>query len=215
MMLNIFKRRIYMKKRRLVIVAFLLCACMVIGIGYAAVSRSLYVLGTINIANSNIDVVFTRAGAFTGEYNDVTYGTEDGNTKNYCTGATIVTDDYHVRLNTDVMNDIGQSAVAIFTITNRLSTTDVSVSHPSTNPHSISGTIGTEYFTFSHKFVQAEGSTGVEIDADGETVTKLPAGQSVRLIVSISVAREITADLNPNESLEFTATYNATALSNS
>ena len=200
-----------MKKRRIAIVAFLLCACMVIGIGYAAVSRNLYVLGTIKVANTNIDVTFTDAEIFAGEYNGVTYGTEDGQTKNYCTSASKVTDDYHVRLTTEVMNDIGQSAVAIFTITNNMSDTNVSVAHPA-DAHTISGSIGTEYFTFSHKFVKTDDGDTVEIDADGKTVTNLPAGESVYLIVCITVKSEITVDLNPEESLEFTATYIATAL---
>ena len=53
-----------MKKRRTAIIAFLLCACLCIGAGYAAATDSLVVNGAANIAAAtpedfNLDVFFT------------------------------------------------------------------------------------------------------------------------------------------------------------
>ena len=57
-----------MKKRRTAIIAFLLCACLAIGAGYAAASDSLSVTGKANVTAAtsedfNLDVYFSSATA--------------------------------------------------------------------------------------------------------------------------------------------------------
>ncbi len=191
-----------MKKRRLAIVAFLLCACMVIGIGYAAVSRELYVVGTVNVANSSLNVVFSGA-------------TND--TSTLCTEARVV-DDTHVRMTTGVMNEIGQKATATFIITNNMTDTAVKIEHIN---HTISGgsTIGLDssYFNITREFslVDAEADTDVIIGVDAgdkPIVTDLPAGKSVKLTITIEVAKSITVDLSGTSQLELTGEFLATSI---
>ena len=191
-----------MKKRRIAIVAFLLCACMVIGLGYAAVSRELYVVGTVNVANSSLNVVFTGA-------------TND--TATLCTEARVV-DDTHVRMTTAVMNEIGQKAVATFIITNNMADTAVKIEHIN---HTISGgsTIGLDssYFNITRTFAvaDAENAEGIEIgvdDAGKPVVTNLPAGKSVALTITIEIAKSITVDLSGTSQLELTGEFLATSI---
>lgn len=44
-----------MKNRRLALVAFLLCACMIVGVGYAAVADELTVSGTIGLTGDALE----------------------------------------------------------------------------------------------------------------------------------------------------------------
>lgn len=202
-----------MKKRRIVIVAFLLCACMVIGVGYAAVSRNLLFKANISVGNSDLKVIYDEADPFVGDYNDVTYTTEavDGTpANNFCLSASLISD-YEAKIETKKMTEVGQTAIAIFRITNEMAMTDVSISHL-TSDHSLTGGLDLSFFTISHEFRAVDGSTGVEISTDKHTVDKLPSTQSVYLIISITVAKEITADLGSGANLVFTASYQATSL---
>ena len=52
-----------MKKRRTIIALFLICACLVMSIGYATLSRQLAINGSVKVNTNNavLDVVFTDA----------------------------------------------------------------------------------------------------------------------------------------------------------
>lgn len=68
-----------MKNRKRIIMAFVLVACMLIGVGYAALSTVLDITGTVNIGKEFIDKEFANdvyfsAGEFVGGKYDVTSG---------------------------------------------------------------------------------------------------------------------------------------------
>ena len=62
-----------MKNRRVILVAFLLVACMLVGIGYAVIEKELTIGGTATLLPQNFNVVFTQAKLTT-----LTDGTQDG-----------------------------------------------------------------------------------------------------------------------------------------
>ena len=73
------KRRKNMKNRKTIIVAFVLVACMLIGVGFAALSTVLDITGTVNITKEFIDDEFANdvyfvSGAFVGGKFDVDSG---------------------------------------------------------------------------------------------------------------------------------------------
>ena len=73
------KRRKNMKNRKTIIVAFVLVACMLIGVGFAALSTVLDITGTVNITKEFIDDEFANdvyfvSGAFVGGKFDVNSG---------------------------------------------------------------------------------------------------------------------------------------------
>ena len=53
-----------MKKRRIAIVAFLLCAVMAIGIGYAATTGALNIVGTMVATEEDYKVVISAAEVY-------------------------------------------------------------------------------------------------------------------------------------------------------
>jgi len=188
-----------MKKRRIAIVAFLLCACMVIGIGYAAVSKNLDVLGTVNVGNSALNVTFTDAGK-DADVDD-----------NFCTDAVVLDGDVQARMTTTVMSEKGQTAVAYFIITNNMTDTDVSITHLG---HSFTGALNENYFDVEREFTALDEEDGLTFGTDDEgkpTVTKLPATKSVKLTITITLNQELTQTLS-GDRCEFTGQFLATAL---
>ena len=186
-----------MKKRRIAIVAFLLCACMIIGMGYAAISRELFVVGTVNVANSSLNVVFANAA-------------KDETT--LCTDAKVV-DETHVRMETSVMNEIGQYATATFIIQNKMTDTAVSIEHVNST---ISGSLDASYFNITRTFTRvSDADADVIIGTSGtgaSIVEELPAGKSVKLTITIAIAQSITADLGGASQLELTGEFMATSI---
>lgn len=186
-----------MKKRKIAIAAFLLCACMLIGVGFAAISRELYVVGTVNVANSTLDVFFI----------DKNVPELPDSETNYCSEAKLV-DQTHVRMTTDVMNTKGQKAVAIFTIENQMPDKAVTIEHKA---HTIAGGLDSNYFNITREFIRvSDGDTDVTI-ADGK-VTSLPAGKSVLLKITIELAQSITVNLSGTSQLELTGEFLATSI---
>ena len=188
-----------MKKRRIAIVAFLLCACMVIGMGYAAVSKNLDVLGTVNVSNSALNVVFTNASA-PAEVED-----------NCCTNVTVLDGAVQARMTTSVMSEKGQKAVAVLVIENKMTDTDVSITHLG---HSFTGALSEDYFTVTRAFAAVNADDGVELGVDEENmpiVTKLPAQKSVKLTITITLNQELTQTLS-GDRCEFTGQFLATAI---
>ena len=73
-----------MKNRKTVIIAFLLVAALVLGIGYAAYSTKLFINGTAEVASEAI--AFTNAVTITNaESSDPTYGTASEGDGQYAT----------------------------------------------------------------------------------------------------------------------------------
>ncbi|MBQ3063307.1 MAG: hypothetical protein IJC99_00695 [Clostridia bacterium] len=186
-----------MKKRKIAIAAFLLCACMLIGVGFAAISRELYVVGTVNVSNSSLDVFFVDAD------------TDADTTDNFCTEAKLV-DQTHVRMTTDVMNTKGQKAVAVFVIENQMPDKAASIEHKA---HTMAGGLNSSYFRITREFIRVdEAHTDVIIDTENSRVDTLPAGRSVILKITIELDQSITADLSGTSQLELTGEFLATSI---
>ena len=164
-----------MKKRRIAIVAFLLCACMVIGLGYANISRTLKVNGNIATGASTLEVYFVDAAPASG-----CSGAElDNPVDNKSTAVT---------MSTNTMNTPGQTATAVFTIKNFMEDIDVSITHAN-HYITLNGVTDTTYFQVSHKFVAIEGqeNTGVVLGENDLSVATLPKGASVQLEITITL----------------------------
>lgn len=197
-----------MKMRRTAIIAFLLLACMVIGVGYAAITRDLFALANIQVAPSNLDVCFTAAVP------------DPETTDNLCLDARVV-DETHVRMSTskttdgetvsNTMNTIGQKAVALFTITNKMTDTDVMVEYKQS---SIDGALNSSYFEITREFLKVNEGDNVTFETAGginTKVTKLPRETSVILKITIELKQTIT-DGTGGDQIEMTGTFLATSI---
>ena len=189
-----------MKKRRIAIAAFLLCACMLIGVGFAAISRELYVVGTVNVANSTLDVFFI----------DKNVPELPDSETNYCSEAKLV-DQTHVRMTTEVMNEKGQKAVAVFVIENQMPDKAASIEHKN---HTIAGGLDSSYFNITREFILFDDADASEVTFNGDNtaVTSLPAGKKVLLKITIELAQSITADISGASQLELTGEFLATSI---
>ena len=69
-----------MKNRRNIIVAFLLCACLIVGVGYAALTDTLRIDGTAAVKHENANNVFDGCVVFD---NTITHGVNQLDTIEY------------------------------------------------------------------------------------------------------------------------------------
>ena len=159
-----------MKKRNLVIVAFMLVAAMTIGVGYAALSATLTITGDASFHVQNVtdaiteDVYFSNA-----EVMDGTGGTHTMHNETLVTDIAAVDGTYGnpgnnaVKFTVKTLEQVGQSVTFVYTITNAndanvsadltLETTSINRSHygvniewedGSTTPKVIAGNGGTQ-----------------------------------------------------------------------
>ena len=189
-----------MKKRRIAIVAFLLCACMVIGLGYANISRTLKVNANIETGASSLEVYFVNGAAAPGENNLCSGAGLDNPIDNKSTAVT---------MNTNTMNTPGQTATAIFTIKNFMADVDVTIEHAN-HYITLNGVTDTTYFHVSHEFIAIEGEDGVEITEGGQSVTTLPKGASVQLKITILLEKPFV-DEKQNAIATLVGNFNAVA----
>ena len=82
-----------MKNRRNIIVAFLLCACLIVGVGYAALSDTLDVTGSADVNQSAAEEAFNEdiffSGAVANEAGNTASVNADNNDKASFTAATL------------------------------------------------------------------------------------------------------------------------------
>ncbi|MBE6702745.1 MAG: hypothetical protein E7585_04965 [Ruminococcaceae bacterium] len=206
-----------MKSRRIAIVAFLLCACMIVGIGYAALTRELSVSGTLHAgARTNLQVWFIGA--------EIDSTVEN----NQCSIATLLDDVGNdealtVSMATNNMQNVGDKAVAKFKIQNKetvLNAVHAELVNPSfqirgandafTNPG--------DYYTVTFEFVEGDANDDLSDDdheitiaADGQSVTDLPPQYSVYLVVTVELIKSVI-DSTVSHAANFTITYTANAI---
>ena len=117
-----------MKNRRFLVVAFLLVAAMVIGVGYAAISQQLKFTGSINILSDSAqeqfkdDVYFAKEYAASAKSSGKDLSTEEAKTKNPATpGSDEKPLSFDLAVNTLALS--GDTVTYTFTIKNESSHT--------------------------------------------------------------------------------------------
>ena len=201
-----------MKTRRIAIVAFILCACMIIGIGYANLSKELAVNGTVHAgARSDLEVWFVNAEVDTTvDNNQCTVAALSGAS----TGATKA---ITVNMETAAMQNVGDKAVAKFEIANQESVSNAVHAKLYNASYTINASNSAftnpgDYYDVNYYFVEKTG-TGEEITiaADAKTVTDLPPQRSVYLVVEVTLKKSVI-DNTVSHAATFTITYTAEAI---
>ena len=184
---NFFKKgRTKMKNRKTVVVAFLVVAAMLLGVGYAALTDTLTIIGNAHIdvdtANKTFDqkVYFSAAAATsstgTGTVDDV---------------ASFTTDDATYTANK--LATVGEVSVFTFTITND-SNVDAIISVNSTK---LSGDVNPSNSN-EDKFLVAYSYP------DGMTIAK--NGGTIDVVVTVTVKEPVTSATSATFGIELTAT---------
>ncbi|MBE6702585.1 MAG: hypothetical protein E7585_04130 [Ruminococcaceae bacterium] len=207
-----------MKTKRIAIISFLLCACMIIGLGYAAISKELSVGGTLHAgARSDLEVWFVGAEIDT------------DTTNNNCTVATLsggtgVTKALTVNMETTSMQNVGDKAVAKFKIQNQETVANAvhaKVYNPDfiINGSNSSFTNPSDFYDVTWSFVEdTVGNTAlgdadheVTLATDSKTVEDLPPQHSVYLIVTVTLKKSVI-DSTVSHAANFTITFTAEAI---
>ena len=175
-----------MKNRKFIVVAFLIVAVMLLGVGYAALTDTLTIIGNahidVDIANKTFDekVYFSASAASsstgTGTEDDVASHTPDDAT-----------------FTANKLATVGEKSVFTFTIKND-SNVDAVIS---VNPSKLSGD-GNPSNSNSDKFT-------VEYSyPDGMTIAK--NGGTIDVVVTVTVREPVTAATSATFGIELTAT---------
>ena len=179
-----------MKNRKKILVAFLLVAVMIMGVGYAAFSDTLTNIGNVVIdikqAEANYDEkVYWSAGEFTA------HGTGDA-TKDTVGGVGAGSDD--ATYNIHSLATKGEKAVVVFTIKNE-SNVPVKITIPEKKLSGVDNQSNSNAQYFSVEY--AYGNTDMIIAANGGTMT---------VTITVTVIDSITVATGATFGIEFTAT---------
>ena len=175
-----------MKNRKFVVVAFLLVAVLLLGVGYAALTDTLTIIG-----NAHIDV-----GAANNTFDQKVYFSAAEATSSTGTGTTDDTASYNsddATFTANKLATVGQQSVFTFTITND-SNVDAVIS---VNATKLSGAenpsnSNTDKFTVTYAY------------PDGMTVAK--NGGTIDVIVTVTVKNPVTSATSATFGIELTAT---------
>ena len=210
-----------MKMRRTAIVAFVLCACLIIGFGYAAMTHEMTLNGTLHAgARSSLEVWFVGA--------EIPTKNEDDST-NMCTVATLsaatgVTKSLTANMETDSLKNVGDKATAKFKIKNEELAANQTHAEIVTPEFSLAGANGAftnpeAFYEVSYKFVEdTDGNAALDDDdhsvtiaADAQSVTDLPPQHAVYLVVTVTLKASVT-DESVSHAANFTLTFTANAV---
>ena len=175
-----------MKNRRRIIVAFMLCAVMLLGIGYAALTDTLTIIGNAHIDIDTANKTFDEKIYFSAA--EATSTTGSGTTDDV---ASFTADDATFTANK--LATVGQKSVFTFTITNDsnvdalISVNDTKLSGD-TNPSNSNADKFTVEYTYPN---------GMEITKNGGTIT---------VVVTVTVKEPVTTATSATFGIELTAT---------
>jgi hypothetical protein len=179
-----------MKNRRTIVMAFLLCACLIVGMGYAAVTDVLTIGGTATISYENAAEDFNADVYFVEATDTKVYGVS-GNTKVEIGTVTVTADNDVVDVKINNVAGDGEFAVygdkATFTVKiANVGTADATIAFDAAGA-------ATEYFTF-------------EV-TDG----KVTAGGTTEFTIEVTIAKtpDYTADADFSASFTLKATATA------
>ena len=175
-----------MKNRKTVIVAFLLVVAMLLGVGYAALTDTLTIIGNAHIDVDTANKTFDEKVYFSGAEATSTTGT--GTTADV---ASFTSDDATFTANK--LATVGQKSVFTFTITND-SNVDAVIS---VNANKLSGDVNPsnsndDKFTVEYTY------------PDGMNIAK--QGGTIDVVVTVTVKEPVTAATSATFGIELTAT---------
>lgn len=175
-----------MKNRKFVVVAFLLVAVLLLGVGYAALTDTLTIIGNAHIDLDQANVVFDEKVYFSDSA--VTSSTGTGTVADV---ASHTADDATFTANKLAVKD--QQSVFTFTIKND-SNVDANIS---VNPTKLSGADNPSNSNAQKFTVEYEYPQGMTIAANGGTIT---------VVVTVTVKEAITEATSATFGIELTAT---------
>lgn len=175
-----------MKNRKFVVVAFLLVAVMLLGVGYAALTDTLTIIGNAHIDIDTANKTFDEKVYFSDA--EATSSTGSGTTADI---ASCTADDATYTVNK--LATVGQKSVFTFTITND-SNVDALIS---VGEKKLSGDVNpsnsnTDKFTVEYAY------------PDGMKITK--NGGTIKVVVTVTVREPVTAATSATFGIELTAT---------
>ena len=188
-----------MKNRRTIVMAFLLCACLIVGMGYAAVTDTLTIGGTANISADQADIDFD-ADVYFSKATDVMSGTNVKLGTATIGNATATATDNgvndHIAFTIDNSGDN-----AGFAVVNNTATFTVTVKNDGTADATME---------FANTTVPTGFSVEVKAADDANTTNKVAAGSTADFVVTITITATPDADVEAT----FVITATATAATN-
>ena len=175
-----------MKNRKIVVVAFLLIAVLLLGVGYAAVTDTLTIIGNAHIDMGQVETTFDQNIYFSAAV--ATSSTGTGTTDDV---ASFTPDDATFTANKLAI--VGEKSVFTFTITNDGNVDAViSVNATKLSGDTNPSNSNTEKFTVTYAY------------PDGMTVAK--DGGTITVVVTVEVANPVTTATSATFGIELTAT---------
>lgn len=175
-----------MKNRKIVIVAFLLIATLLLGIGYAALTDTLTIIGNAHIDLDTANKTFDERVYFSAAEATSTTGT--GSTADV---ASFSPDDATFTANKLAI--VGEKSVFTFTITNDSNVeVDISVNATKQSGDANPSNSNTEKFTVEYSY------------PDGQTIAAL--GGTIDVVVTVTVKESVTSATSATFGIELTAT---------
>lgn len=172
-----------LKKRRIVVAAFLVVAILALGIGYAAVSTTLDFMGTASVSTAatenvlNADVVFTAAEAV---------ASNGGTTST----AVLAMNDKRISFEAKDFAAIGDKVTIVGTIKNK-GDADYNVS---ITPRLVAPATTNDYFDIAYAFVDDDTDTTNIIEKESTrdyelviTLKKMPTDTTITLTVTLEL----------------------------
>ena len=175
-----------MKKRKIVVVAFLLIAVLLLGVGYAAVTDTLTIIGNAHIDMGQVETTFD-----TNVYFSAAVATSSTGTGATADVASFTPDDATFTANKLAI--VGEKSVFTFTITNDGNVDAViSVNATKLSGDTNPSNSNTDKFTVTYEY------------PDGMTVAK--DGGTITVVVTVEVANPVTTATSATFGIELTAT---------
>ena len=175
-----------MKNRKTVVVAFLLVAAMLLGVGYAALTDTLTIIGNAHIDMNTVETTFEANIHFSKA--ECTSTTGKGTKEDV---ASFNDDDATFTANK--LATVGQKSVFTFTITNKSNVDAViSVNNTKLSGADNPSNSNTDKFTVEYSY------------PDGMTIAK--NGGTITVVVTVTVKEPVTAATSATFGIELTAT---------
>lgn len=200
-----------MKNRKRVITAFLLIACMLIGVGYAAVTNTLDIQGSADVSQQaaedefNEDIYFTGVKVGEGTFKTSALFKEDGSYDE--TRQDGVTYTYSANINSN-NNDKAQ-----FTIKNLKNAGESQIiTYQIKNDSTHAATVSLKTITNTNGTTEGNNNQTGDFDFDfyfgtsGTKTSTLPAGGTTEITVKVSLRNQVTTAVSASFILELNAT---------